>query len=104
MPKAPLYGLPHDDSTLSAPTPADSDLVQQYPQNTLTGTSIPGCLTTAVNHCYVSLNGSNDNLTITDSTLYAQYVCQVPRRKDFGALLIAILVADIVFIQALYTL
>ena len=83
---------------------ADSDLVQQYLQNTLKGTYIPGCLTKPVNECYVALNGSNDNLAITDSTLYAQYVCQVPQRKGIGSLLIAILVADMVFIQALYTI
>lgn len=38
-------------------------------------------------------------LNITQSAIYAEYFCQVTRRKPIGPLIVAIFVADIVFIQ-----
>lgn len=48
---------------------------------------------------------SNDgNLTVTPSMLYSQYTCQVPKLKSAGSLIIAILVADIVFLKLAWTI
>lgn len=44
------------------------------------------------------------NLTIEPSTFNAQYICQVPRRRNAGSVFIAVLVADMVFLQTLYKL
>ena len=44
------------------------------------------------------------NLIITPSMLYNQYICQVPRLKSTGSLIFAILVADLVFLQAAWTI
>jgi len=40
--------------------------------------------------------------SIDPSTISAQYLCQVPVRKSIGSLIISILVADLVFLQALW--
>ena len=35
------------------------------------------------------------------AVVFTKYLCQVPRRKSTGTLLLSILVADLVFMQAL---
>lgn len=37
-------------------------------------------------------------------TIFAQYMCSIPKRKGGGALFFAVLIADLVFLQALWTL
>ena len=44
------------------------------------------------------------SLSITPSTIYQQYLCQVPQRKSLGSLVVAVVVADLVFLQALWTI
>ena len=51
---------------------------------------------------YDELVSSTGPLTINDSTIYAEYFCQVPQRKPIGSLIVAIIVADLVFLQALW--
>ncbi|MCJ1469000.1 hypothetical protein MMC07_007632 [Pseudocyphellaria aurata] len=41
-------------------------------------------------------------LNITPSTIYAEYLCQVPQRKPIGPLLVSIFVADLVLLQAVW--
>lgn len=41
-------------------------------------------------------------LNITPSTIYAEYFCQKPVRKPAGALIVAIFIADLVFLSALW--
>ena len=41
--------------------------------------------------------------THNPSTISAEYLCQVPVRKPWGSLLVSVLVADIVFLQVLWT-
>ena len=41
-------------------------------------------------------------LNVTLSTIYAEYFCQVPQRKPAGSLIVAIFIADLVFLQALW--
>ena len=44
------------------------------------------------------------NLTVEPSYLYTKYLCQIPTRKSAGSLLLSLLVADIVFLQAAWTI
>lgn len=43
-------------------------------------------------------------LEVTPSTIYAEYSCQVPQRKAVGPLIVTIVIADLVFLQAIYTI
>ncbi|MCJ1389202.1 hypothetical protein MMC18_002057 [Xylographa bjoerkii] len=51
---------------------------------------------------YDDLASSLGPLAITPSTIYAQYFCQIPEIKAGGTLFVTILVADLVFLQALW--
>lgn len=42
--------------------------------------------------------------TTTTSTIFAQYLCSIPKRKGGGALFFSVLLADLVFLQAAWTL
>jgi hypothetical protein len=53
---------------------------------------------------YAQLDADKDNLAITSATFYYQYMCQVPLRKNAGSMLIGIIVADLVFLQAAWHL
>lgn len=53
---------------------------------------------------YNELKDVTGPLTITPSTIYAEYLCQVPQRKPMGPLIVAIVVADLVFLQALWNI
>lgn len=50
-----------------------------------------------------TFNGS-EPFTVDASYIYTDYLCQVPRLKSTGALIIAILVADLVFLQVAWKL
>lgn len=43
-------------------------------------------------------------LSVTPSVISAQYICQVPRMRSPGSLIVAIIVADLVFLQSAWTL
>lgn len=43
-------------------------------------------------------------LSITPSTIYSQYLCQIPQKKPWAALVVAVLVADLVFLRLVWTL
>jgi hypothetical protein len=62
--------------------------------------AMPGPATSS----YMDLKTSTGPLKITPSTINARYLCQIPRRKTAGNLFISILVADLVFLQALWQL
>ncbi len=51
---------------------------------------------------YNELKDATGHLNVSASVIYAQYFCQVPELKSGGSLFIAILVADLVFLQALW--
>jgi hypothetical protein len=53
---------------------------------------------------YNSLKASTGLLGTTPSVISTNYLCQVPRRKATGSLIVAILLADLVFLQALWQL
>jgi hypothetical protein len=48
--------------------------------------------------------GQTGSLSITPSTIYQQYLCQVPQRKSLGSLIVAVVVADLVFLQTVWTI
>lgn len=49
-----------------------------------------------------SSNFYTGNLFVNGSTIYSEYFCQVTKPKPFGSLVIAIVVADLVFLNALW--
>jgi hypothetical protein len=51
---------------------------------------------------YEEIKNVTGPLQITDSVIYTQYFCQVPELKSTGSLLVAILIAGLVFPQALW--
>jgi hypothetical protein len=53
---------------------------------------------------YDTLKSQTGPLGTTPATISAKYLCQVPRRKAAGELFVAILVADLVFLQAVWQL
>lgn len=53
---------------------------------------------------YDTLKSETGPLGTTPSVISTKYLCQVPRRKAAGELFIAILLADLVFLQALWTI
>ena len=77
-------------------------LLQQYTQNFTTngtlGNAKPGPATTS----YDNLKAQTGPLSITPSTIYQQYTCEAPKRRSTGSLIIVVLLADLVFLQALW--
>ncbi|KAK5136246.1 hypothetical protein LTR08_003853 [Meristemomyces frigidus] len=43
------------------------------------------------------------SLNTTPSTIFTQYLCSVPKQKGAGSLFFSVLIADLVFVQALWT-
>jgi hypothetical protein len=53
---------------------------------------------------YYQPSPENDTLLgVRPSVLATNYLCQVPRRKPWGSLIVSILVADLVLLRALWT-
>jgi hypothetical protein len=44
------------------------------------------------------------NLSITDSYFFTEYLCQTPTRKSAGSLVLSVLVANLVFLNAAWVL
>ncbi|KUI71973.1 hypothetical protein VM1G_07755 [Cytospora mali] len=53
---------------------------------------------------FVASESTTDNveLTVTPSVLATNYICQVPKRKATGTLIVSILVADLVLLQTIW--
>ncbi|CAG8959357.1 hypothetical protein HYFRA_00001255 [Hymenoscyphus fraxineus] len=49
---------------------------------------------------YIANAEEDKKLAITPSYIYTQYLCQVPKLKSTGSLLLSLLIADLVFLQA----
>lgn len=80
-------------------------------QTNFGGIAAPGTNPTAddtkfisMNESYVAYNKETGPLGTKNAQIFSQYACSVPIRKDGGTLFPAILVADLVFLQALWTL
>lgn len=92
-------GQPNGSNVLT-----DTDLIQQYilagwDNFALTG-SDPSM---SEQQLLDQLKATSGPLFIKPSTFNSQYICQVPRRRAIGSVFIAVLVADIVFLQALFS-
>ena len=77
--------------------------LQYYTQNitymqNYTLNAIPG----PANDSYDALKEQTGTLQMSASVISTKYLCQVPKRKSSGTLVVSILVADLVFIQALW--
>jgi hypothetical protein len=53
---------------------------------------------------YREKGNDNGNLTITPSIFFTEYLCQMPTLKSAGSLVLAVLVADLVFLSAAWQL
>ncbi|MCJ1318860.1 hypothetical protein MMC15_004192 [Xylographa vitiligo] len=53
---------------------------------------------------YDTLQASTGPLQITPSVINADYICQTPQLKSGGSLFLAVLVADLVFLQATWSI
>ena len=84
----------------------DFGLIQQYVLEGYDSRPLPGFnpSTTTAQQAFDQAKASAGPLSISPSTFNSQYICQVPRRRSTGPVLIAILVADIVFLQALFNI
>ena len=51
---------------------------------------------------YSSIKNTTGSLFIDPSTIAAQYLCQIPKLKSGGSLFVTILIADLVFLQAMW--
>lgn len=89
------------------PNPVDGSIYSGRPNNITnafnkTGPSYP------INQTYqsvVSALGAPPDLNSTNTTtVFTQYLCSIPQRKSGGALFFAVLLADLVFLQAVWTL
>lgn len=49
---------------------------------------------------FETLQQTTGPITISNATLNAQYLCQIPQRKDTASIVIAVIVADLVLLQA----
>lgn len=62
--------------------------------------AIPG----PANDSYEALKYQTGPLNASAAIISTKYLCQVPRRKSMGTLFVSILVADLVFLQVLWTI
>lgn len=83
---------------------ADAALLQKFTSDfeTMTGVETQWLKAGPARKSYDELRDTVGPLIITPSTIYAQYFCQVPELKSGGSLFVAVLVADLVFLQALW--
>lgn len=54
------------------------------------------------NDSFAALQSQTGPLGTTPAVVFTKYSCQVPRRKSTGSLFVSILIADLVFMQALW--
>ncbi|KAI1630192.1 hypothetical protein EDD37DRAFT_618822 [Exophiala viscosa] len=83
---------------------ADPDILDQFwtacynevepsPMNFVQNGSLP-------DNSFDTLKSMTGSIGISNATLNAQYLCQIPQRKDTGSILVALIVADLVLLQA----
>ncbi|KAK5100264.1 hypothetical protein LTR70_001748 [Exophiala xenobiotica] len=89
----------------------DADQNCDYDWMNYGGIASPLEAPTAGGHAQTPMNQSYDAyktfmgpLGTKNATIFSQYACSVPVRKSFGSLFLAVLVANLVFLSALWTL
>lgn len=53
---------------------------------------------------YSTLESSTGELRVTPSVISTRYICQIPQRKPVESLILSILIADLVFLQAAWSM
>lgn len=56
------------------------------------------------NGSYEDLNNRTGTLGTSPSVISTKYLCQVPRQKSTGSIIVSVVIADLVFLQALWRL
>lgn len=82
----------------------DPELLQQYTSKFATWAGIGDDIwhgVPAIDN-YESLRHTTGPLAVNPSTLAINYLCQIPKRKPLADLIISVLVANLVFLQALW--
>ncbi|KAF2147089.1 uncharacterized protein K452DRAFT_314318 [Aplosporella prunicola CBS 121167] len=85
---------------------ADEQLLQRYTRKLGTygpSTELLGRLSLA-NDSYNALKHIRGRPTIKPSTIFSGYLCQIPTRKSTSSFMIAVLLADLVILRALWTI
>jgi hypothetical protein len=85
--------------------PSSTDLLQVYTSGFANFTTKLNAVMGPEKVSYADATSRSDlgSLQITPSTLYSQYLCQIPVRKPWSELIVAIIVADLVFMRLLWT-
>jgi hypothetical protein len=84
----------------------DAELLQRYTSEFARWDSLrdPYWRGTPARADFQTLRHTTGPLVVRPSTLAINYLCQIPKRKPVADLLISVLVADLVFLQALWLL
>lgn len=77
-----------------------ADLLQKYTKN-FPSKSTANAKVGPATQTYDGLKAQTRPLSITPSVMYQQYIGEVPVRKSIGSLIIRVMIADLVFLQAL---
>ncbi|KAJ9610380.1 hypothetical protein H2200_005157 [Cladophialophora chaetospira] len=82
----------------------DRDQIHQYVLAGFDLSPLKGYAASQGQQAFDDAMSTTGDLAIKPSTFNAQYICQVPRRRNAGSVFISVLVADMVFLQTLYKL
>jgi hypothetical protein len=76
-------------------------LLSEQTNTSWLGVQVVTILGLPANEIYALFHNQTAPLGVTSATIYLQYACSVPQRKDAGSLIISIVIADLVFLGAL---
>lgn len=90
---------------------ARPELLEKLSQDiTTVNATLPGLWRWALNSAsksltrYVAADDGTDQLGVPPAVLSINYICQVPKLKTAGALIVSVLVADVVLLQVIWKL
>ncbi|KAK9421155.1 hypothetical protein SUNI508_06003 [Seiridium unicorne] len=101
-----FYTLIMTDLGSSNPTlVSDTEALRSYTESFRHGPSY-GMFRPLTTQSFVdsSGNGQPEDFMMKPATLYAQYICQLPKLKSTGSLVAAVVLADLVFLSAAWNL
>lgn len=82
---------------------ADANLLQHFTSNfSLALKHVANAIPGPATQDYDTLKATTGPLGTTPSVISTNYICQVPRLKSAGNIFVAVLVADLVFLQAIW--
>ncbi|KAL6153593.1 hypothetical protein ACJQWK_11598 [Exserohilum turcicum] len=87
-------------------SPSSKDVLGEYTASLdnfpIGSNAVLGPATSSYNGMSIQANAGS--LEITPSTIHSQYLCQIPERKPWPHLIVAIILADLVFLRVVWTL